>query len=747
MVSAKKIARRTFLIGSAAIAGGIAVGYVAYKRPHDNPLADGLADGEAALTPFVKITRTGITLIAPRADVGQGIASAQALMIADELDLDPDQFTVDTGQPAPVYYNGTVVKEGVPFPAYDKSWLAESMRGFMDVPAKLLGLQITGGSSSIPDMYERLRTAGAVARETLKKAASLKATIPVDQLRTQSGAVLLPDGSRIPYTDLAEAASGLEPVTNITLRSPQDWRYIGQPVQRLDITAKSTGTFTYGIDIAADDMLYATVKANPGIGAGVKRWNGDTARSMRGVVDIMPVTNGIAIIADNSWRAFQAADALEIEWETPDYPATSAEMWDKLEDVLASGDYTDSQFRDDGNVGEALLSGDRVEAKYRLPYLAHAPLEPMTVGVKRGADQIDIWTGTQIPGFVKTHAADLTGLDESKVKVHVLPSGGSFGARLEDTHVLQAIEIAEAHPDTLIKLTWSREEDMSHDYPRPMTLGRAEGTVADGQIEAVALDCVAQSVSRSWFSRLMEAPPGPDITIVAGAHDQPFAIPHYRVTGHAAPEMVPVSSWRSVGASANGFIHESFMDELIHKAGADPLQERLRLCVDESSRRVLEAVGEMASWSGTRPQPGVGRGLAFVMSFGVPVAVVLDVRDVDGAIKLEEAFVACDVGRVIDPVNFEAQVTGGLIFGLAHAVNCALTYEDHRPVETNFHAYEGLKLYQTPTIHVKGLENGPLRGIGEPAVPPAAPALGNAIFAATGKRIRDLPFAGSIDFL
>jgi isoquinoline 1-oxidoreductase beta subunit len=422
-------------------------------------------------------------------------------------------------------------------------------------------------------------------------------------------------------------------------------------------------------------------------------------------------------------------------------------MWETLEASHAD-EFRDSRNRDDGDVDAALEAGQVLEAEYRIPYLAHAPLEPMNAIVKVTDDGVEIWTGTQIPRFIQDHVAELTGFDKDAIKVHVQQMGGSFGRRLEDTYVLQAVEVAMAVKGTPVKMTWSREEDMTHDYPRPMQLSRARGTVKNGHVESFDLDIVAQSVSASWFGRLMFAPPGPDLVIIAGAWDQPLAIPNYRVTGYRAPEMVPVSSWRSVGASGNGFLHNGFLDELIHAAGADPLEELLRLCSHDVSRKVLEAVGEMSGWDGPSLGENRGLGVAFTMAFGVPTAEVVEVTNTERGIRIDKIYVASDVGRIIDPVNFEAQVFGGVIWGLGHAMNCELTYENFAPRQTNFHTYEGMRIYQTPEIMVRGLENGTkIQGIGEPAVPPAAPALANAIFAATGQRIRELPLNKHIDFV
>ena len=742
----KTIARRSFLIGSVAIAGGVAFGTYLYKREGENPLLADLRPGETAINPYVKIDAQGITLITPRADVGQGAWSMQAHMIAEELDIDPATATLSPGPASAIYYNGVVGAEGLPIAATSDTLLARAGRGAVDVAGKLMGLHITGGSSTVPDMYDRLRMAGAVARETLIRAAMKQTGLPRDQLRTENGCVVLPDGLRIEYLDLAVAAADIEPVQDVTLRDPSQWRYLTKPQKRTDMVAKSTGTLTYGIDMMMDGMVYATTRTNPALGGGLIGFDAEAAQDMRGVRSVLPITGGVAVVADNTWRAFQAAQAVECDWGPSPYIGNTVDQFDAVANSMTD-DHQDSRFKDEGDVEAALDGANVIEAEYRIPYLAHAPLEPMSVVVKMSQARLDIWTGTQIPRFVQANMAKLTGMDADNIHVHVIMSGGSFGRRLEDDYIAQAVEIAMQLPDTPIKMIWQREEDFTHDFPRPLAMARAKGAVKSGALDTFDLSIAAPSVAESSLARLGQPAIGPDVAIVAGAWDQPFAIPNYRVTGYRTPAMVPISSWRSVGASGNGFLHESFMDELCHAAGVDPLAERLRLCWHDPSRKVLEAVGEMSGW-GSDLGPNRGRGLAFTLAFGVPVAEVVEVTNTDDGIRIDKVFVAADVGRVLDPVNFEAQVQGGVIFGLGHAMNCELTYRDGVAEQDNFHAYEGMRLYQTPQITVRGLENGEkLRGIGEPAVPPAAPALANAIFAATGQRIRELPLSKSIDFV
>ncbi len=746
----RTITRRTFLVGSVAVVGGVAFGAYLAKRAIPNPLLDELGDGEAALTPFIKITANGITLITPRADKGQGAYSLQAYLLAEELDIDPATATLSPGLPGPAYYNRVILGEGTPFPGYDESTLAETVRGFMSIPAKLMQIQITGGSSTTPDMFERMRMAGAVARETLKEAAAQKHGLSRSELNTDNGHVVLPNGDKLAYTSLAAEAAKLDPISAVELRDPDQWRYLGKPeMQRLDMLAKCTGTEVYGIDKKIDGMLHASVCANPGIGGELLNYDADAAKKLPGVEHIVPVKHGVGVIATNTWYAFKALKALNCEWGPGPYPENSDAIWEQLSEAVDNPDMLDHRQRDDGDVDASLNDNNVITASYRVPYLAHAPMEPMNAIVLVEDNSVTIWTGTQIPLFIRNRAADISGIDAENVLVHVQPMGGSFGHRLEMTHVEQAVELAMSVKGTPIKMTWSREEDMTHDYPRPAAITQARGVVNNGQVETFDLSVGQSSMSSSWFKRLAGmGVPGPDATITTGSWDQPFTIPNYRVSGYRAPDMVPVSSWRSVGASGNGFFHDCFLDELIHAAGADPLEERIRLCSHDTSRKVLEGVAELCNWNGSDIGENKGRGIAFCMSFGVPAAEVIDVSVIDSRIKIDRAFIVADVGTVLDPINIEAQLFGGLIFGLSHAINSELTYENYAPKQNNYHAYEGMRLYQTPDIQVKVLENGEkIRGIGEPGLPPAAPALGNAIFAATGKRIRELPFNKHIQFV
>jgi isoquinoline 1-oxidoreductase beta subunit len=740
------IARRTFLLGSATVVGGFAVGYYFYRRTPENPLLGSLPAGAAALTPYLRIDASGITIITPRAEMGQGVHTSLAALVAEELDIAWTDVRVDHGPPSPTYYNGAVAAEGFPFAATDQGRVARLARGFGDVVGKFAGLQITGGSSTVPDGFEKMRLAGAAARQMLISAAAELHDVPVAELRSADGAVVLPDATRLPYATLAEHAARLEVPAAPALKPRSEWRYLGKSMPRVDMVAKCTGTATYGIDVSPPGLLYATVRTNPRLGGGVESFDATAAEQARGVIKVVPVSGGVAVVADNTWRAFRAAGLISFKWGAAPYPATTAEMFDAVA-ASFTAERQDSRLKDEGDAELALRDAAVVEAEYRVPFLAHAPLEPMNAVVQLAGGNMQIWTGTQVPLQAIKAAAAIAGIEADDVRLHVQLIGGSFGRRLEDDYVRQAVEVAQAMEGRPVKMTWTREEDMTHDFCRPLGIARMRGAVRDGKVDALDASIAYPSVTASQTGRIGLSVPGADVAIVAGAWDQPFAIPHYRVTGYRVPELAPVSSWRSVGASGNGFFHDCFLDELIHAAGADAMAERIRLASHAPSRQVLEAVAEMSGWGGPL-EANRGRGVAFTLAFGVPCAQVVEVTVTPEGIRIDKVFAAVDVGTVIDPQNLEAQVSGGIVWGLGHAIYGEITYTDGAPEQTNYHDYRSLRMYQTPAIEVRALENlERIRGIGEPGVPPAAPALANAIFAATGKRIRELPLGRHIGFI
>ena len=746
MSSPRQITRRTFLVGTAAVGGAAIFGTYAVARPHENPLQNDLPEGAVAFNPWIKIDGDAITLITPHADIGQGIEHTQALLMAEELDLDLDQFRTEPGVPAAAYYNGAFADEAaevfsalVPLPA-------TVLHAMLSPALKLAGIQGTGGSTSTPDSWVKLRHAAASARETLKLAAANIHAVDVAMLSTRSGAVILPDGTAIRYQDLAAEAARMRPVQDVALRTQAEWRYIGRPTERRDIVAKSTGAQVYGIDLAAEGMVHATPVVNPRRGP-MLAYDASAALQVPGVRSVVEITNGVAVIADSTWAAFKGARAMTFDWGPAPYHAEQDDHWAEAESSFTE-ERLDATWRDDGAVEDALADAQIVEASYRAPYIAHQPLEPLNALVTVTDDSVVIDAGHQQATQVKPVISAITGHAPDQIHFRNHHSGGSFGHRLEFENLKQAAEIANQMRGTPVKLTYTREEDFAQDFPRHLAVARGRGAVSNGQVTAIDLEIAGAPVMASQLDRAGIPLGGPDSQIVAGAFNAPYGnLGHFRVRGYAVPNLAPTSSWRSVGASYGGFLIETFMDELIHAAGADPVQERLRLIDDPISRRVLETCAEMAGW-GRDPGANRGLGVALVHSFGVPAAEIVEVEMTERGIRLHDVWVVVDPGTVVDPVNIESQIQGGVVWGLGHAINSEITYRDGMAEQTNYHAAEGMRLYQCPRIHVRTLQDNPnLRGIGEPPTPPAIPALGNAIFAATRQRLREAPFQKFIGFV
>jgi isoquinoline 1-oxidoreductase beta subunit len=745
MSKIRTIARRSFLIGSAAVAGGSVFGVYKYLQPHPNPLLGELPDGATAITPYVRIDAQGVTIITPRAEMGQGIHTTLAALVAEELDVAWDSIRVEHGSPGAAYFNKAMLQGGVPFAALDQGGMAQATRGTMGVLGKFMGIQGTGGSSSVPDAFDKMRVAGAAARFALVAAAADRLGVAAATLKADNGAVIAPDGKRLPYTELASAAATIALPDAPALKPREQWRYLGKPMPRVDRAGKCTGTATFGIDVRLPEMVFATVRMNPAIGAPIKTFNTNAATAMRGVLQVVALPGGVGVIADNTWRAFQAAQAVQCDWAEPVHGATTAALMDA---IAASFDdkHQDSRIRDDGDVTKALAAAKVLEAEYRVPFLAHAPMEPMNAVAWLRAGRLDIWTGTQAPTVARDQAAQLAGLAPDQVFVHTQLMGGSFGRRAESDYVLQAVRLAMAAKGKPVKLTWRREEDMTQDFFRPAAVARMRGSTGAGTVQALDVRVASPSVLESQGGRLGIAMPGPDKLIAEGTYDQPYAIPHYRATGYRTPALLPISSWRSVGNSYNGFFMESFIDELAAQANADPMALRLSLVNHEPSRLVLAAVAEMSEWGKPLDQ-GRGRGVAFHFSFGVPVAEVVEVTATRDGLRVDKVFVAADVGTALDPRNIEAQLQSAVIFGLSAAMFGEISFAKGAVEQTNFHQYPVLRMGQSPQISVRILQGGSaIRGIGEPGTPPAAPALANAIFSATGRRIRELPLNKHIGF-
>ncbi|MCA0856771.1 xanthine dehydrogenase family protein molybdopterin-binding subunit [Phaeobacter italicus] len=743
MASIRKIARRSFLIGSAAIVGGVAFGTYKYHQPAPNPLEG--KDGRAVLNPFVFVDQSGVTLIAPRAEMGQGVKSSWASLIAEELDVDPARVTVLHGPAAKAYYNSAMMSEALPGRGYDASDFQHSLGEIVGHMSKFLDLQVTGGSSSMRDGFDRMRQAGASARETLKQAAADQLGVSRDQLKTEDGHVIAPDGTRLSYSTLAAAAAMIEPVET-GLRPASSWRLIGKDVPRIDMVAKSTGTAEFGVDVRLPGMKFAAIKQSPHFGVGKTAFDASAAEGMAGVEKILDLGDAVAVVATNTWLAQQAVDAIDVTWDPAPYPDTTDAIFDEI--ARSFGNAPNSTMRDDGDVDTLPEGATVIEAEYRLPYLAHATMEPMNATALYTGDGLQIWAPNQGPTVVQKNAAAFAGLEKDAVEVNTTYLGGGFGRRIETDYTDRAVQIALQMPGTPVQLTWSREEDMSHDFYRPGAIARYRAAVKGGKAVMVHGKIAAQSTTVEGAGRMLGLPmTGPDKGHVDAAFNQPLAIPNFRVEGYLAKPMIPVGFWRSVGASFNGFFSDCIIDEMAHAADRDPLEFRLELARPEwePAAKVLETVRDMSGWTG-RTADGIGRGVALAYSFGTPVAQVIEVADQDGQIRMTNAWIAADLGRVIDPQNTRAQMFGGMVYGLSAACFGEITFQGGAVEQQNFPDYDALRMHTMPKVEVALLENQPhMGGAGEPGTPPAAPALANAIFDLTGRRARQLPLMHDFD--
>lgn len=757
MASLGKIARRTFLIGAAAVAGGVAVGYYYYRKPYANPLEGELAAGEATFNPYVKIAPDNtITVFSPREEMGQGVSTTLAALVAEELDLTLEQVRVEHGPASKAYYNAAIMEEGGPFAFFDESSLAEATRTGMGVVGKFLGLQGTGGSASIRDGFDKMRQAGAAARFMLIAAAAQKLGVPAGELETADGRVLHRQSSRtLTYGELATEAATREAPSEVALKQKADWKLLGKPQKRVDMLAKVTGAPVFGIDVKLPDMLYGTVKFSPRFGAAPIKTDLSKAEKMPGVVKIVPLETtygyGFGVIAQNTWAAFNAADAIEAEWGQTAYPADSAAIAKTLADALASND--GSAMRDDGDVDTAFADAPRdriVEADYFAPYLAHATMEPMnaTAQLKDGA--LEIWCGNQSPTLVREQCAAAVGVDQDRVVVHTAYLGGGFGRRIEMDYALCAVLMAKETEGRPVKVTWTREEDTRHDTYRPAALGKFQARLGDdGLPVAIDMKIASPSIMASVLRRLYPSisPLGPDKTIIDGSYNQPYTVPDYRVTAIAAPLDIPVGFWRSVGNSINGFFHEGFLDEIAVAGKTDPVELRRKLMAAyPAAVKVIDKVADMSKWSEPLPS-GKARGVAFTQSFGSWVAEVVQIADTPAGIRIEKVWIAADVGTALDPGIIEAQLVSAAVYGLSAAINQEITFADGMVEQSNFHDFDCMRIFQCPQFEVAVLENyHRMGGVGEIATPPAAPALANAIFALTGKRLRSLPLSKEVRF-
>jgi isoquinoline 1-oxidoreductase subunit beta len=741
--------RGLFLLAGAAAGSSLLVGYGLRPPSAASRLGDGRlmqAQGlEAALNGWVKIDPQGrVTLAMPRAEMGQGVHTALAQLMAEELDADWAQMSVQDAPVAGIYANQAVLLNVLPLRPDDEGAVARFVRGAAQRGGYALGLQITGGSSSVRDAWGPVRHAGAMARQLLLQAAAARWGVALSQLQTAKGQVLHA-GRTLSYGELALEAATLSPPTVVPLKARADWRLIGHSPPRLDLPAKVQGQAQFGVDVRLPGMVYAALRQSPAFGGSVVRFDEAAIRTKRGVQDAFLLNERTAVVvADRWWRAEQA-----FKLHPPRFHAgplgglNTADMRKTLRLALDQRDGTG--FRDDGDALAVLAdpSNKVLSAEYELPFLAHAAMEPLNCTAQFRNGKLTVWCPTQVASLARWKAAQAVGIDADAVTLHTTYLGGGFGRRLEVEVIEQAAAIAKRLNGPPVKLLWNREEDFTQGVYRPMAVSRFEAAVgADGKPMAWLNKVAGPSVGFDSTGRLFAgwAANTPDKNQIEGAYELPYDIPHLRVRQLRVPLGVPVGSWRSVGHGLNAFFTECFIDELAALTGQDPFTYRDALLSHRPRlQAVLRLAAHQAGWGQALPE-GRARGIALHESFGSICAQVAEVSLESNLVRVHRVVLALDAGTLVNPDTVRAQMEGSVIFGLTAALYGEVTVEGGAIQQRNFPQQPLLTLAQTPSIECHFVASQePPGGVGEPGLPPLAPAVVNALAALTGQRIRRLP--------
>lgn len=721
------------------------------------------AGGGLALNGWVRIgSDDRVTVVVPKSEMGQGVHTAAAMLLAEELDADLALVQVEQAPIDAIYNNVATVVDGLPFHPDDHGTLRR-LAGWMTAKAmREFGLMVTGGSSSVKDLWLPLREAGASARAMLVAAAAARWSVPVPEIQVAAGQVTHPaSGQSVRFGEIAAAAAALPPVRDVRLKDPAQFRIVGKDRPRLEARAKVEGRPGFGIDVVLPDMLYATVVMCPTLGGRVASLSGAPAMALPGVKSVFAVeglhggTAGVAVIADTPWHALKAARAVDVTWDeaVPAAAFDSATGIGQLVARLEGGGGI--AYLDHGSAEAALEGAARtVQADYTAPWLAHAAMEPINCTVQFKDGRATVWASTQAPDLARRAAARALGLrDAAKVEVKVQWLGGGFGRRLDVDFVAQAAAIARRAPGGVpVQTFWTRAEDLAHDFYRPACAARFRaGFDGDGRLLGMTCLSAGQAPVPQMLRRLFGVPEvAYDKTTSEGAFDQPYEWPAARVA-HAVVDLpVPVGFWRSVGHSHQAFFKESFVDELAAAAKADPVAFRLSLLQRHPRHAaVLRLAAEKAGWgtpAAAAPDGArVMRGVALHESFGTIVAQVAEVSvAADGqgakAIRVHRVVCAVDCGLPVNPNHIRQQMDSGIVFGLGAALAGTIDIVKGRVTQTNYHDYPVLRFDACPVIetHIVPSTAHP-EGIGEPGTPPIAPAVANALFALTGQRLRSLP--------
>ena len=707
------VSRRAFIRTSASAVSGLVISFVvpgAGRFVFAQPAPSGKLPPPNA---FLRIgSDDSVTVLLAHSEMGQGIWTTLPMLIAEELDADWSRIAVQHAPAAPVYAH------------------------------PVFGMQMTGGSSSTWSEFDRYRQAGAVARALLVQAAAQRFHVKRADCRTENGQVIC-GNKRARYGELADAAAKLPAPKSVKLKDPKEWKIIGKATKRLDTPEKITGRAQFGMDVQFPGLLTAVVARSPVFGGTVKSFDGTATRTVPGVRNVVQVPSGVAVVADHFWAAKCGRDALKVEWDLgANAGLDTAALRAEFSRLAATPGAIAAQ---KGDAPGALARGAKtIEAEYAVPYLAHAPMEPLNCTVKISADKCEVWTGTQFQTMDTMVAAQITGLKPEQITIHTTFLGGGFGRRATPTSdfVSEAVHVAKA-ANAPVKTVWTREDDVRDGYYRSAFVHRARiGLGSDGFPQAWHHTLVGQSNMMGTPFEPMLVKNGIDATSVEGVSDSPYikTAADYRVDLHSPKTGIPVLWWRSVGHSHTAFVMESLIDELAKAAGRDPVEYRRTLLKDSPRHLgVLNLAAEKAGWGGALPA-GRARGVAVHESFGSYVAQVAEVSVEDGKIRVHRVVAAIDCGLAVNPAGVAAQMESGVAFGLGAALHSALHFKNGRVQESNFHDYQVLRLNEMPRVEthiVASTEK--MGGVGEVGVPPIAPAVANAVAKLTGQRLRELP--------
>jgi isoquinoline 1-oxidoreductase beta subunit len=710
--------RRAFLKTAAATAAGLTIGF-----HWSGPLSRALADTSKDFAPnaFLRIAPdNSVTVIAKHLEMGQGTYTGLATIVAEELDADWAQIRVESA------------------PA-DASKYANLAFGT---------IQGTGGSSAMANSWMQLRNAGATARAMLVAAAASEWNVPPASLTIERGVVRhAPSNRQATFGDLAAKAASQPAPDKVALKDPKDFKLIGQKLPRVDIPGKTNGTAQFTIDVTFPNMLVAVLQRPPLFGATAKSFDATATKAVPGGVDVLQVPRGVAVVAKSFWAAKLGRDALKVAWD--DSKAEKRSTAAIMAEYRTLAEQPGKPARKEGDAAAALKGAAKlITATYEFPYLAHAPMEPLDAVVKLDADSCEIWCGDQFQTVDQGNAAATAGLKPEQVKIHTLLAGGSFGRRanMGSDYIVEAVSVAKAlgANGIPVKLQWTREDDIRGGLYRPLYLHRLEAALDNnGQLVGWQHRIVGQSIIAGTAFAAVMVKDGIDGTSVEGAANLPYAVPNMSVELSTTETGVPVLWWRVVGSSHTAYATEAFIDEIAHAAGKDPFAFRQAMLEHHPRHKaVLELAAKAAGWGSPLPK-GKGRGIAVAEAFGTYVAQVAEVTVApNGKVKVDRVVCAVDCGTPINPDVITAQMEGGIGFGLGAALYGAITLKDGQVEQTNFDAYQVLRIDEMPKVevHIVPSPEAPT-GVGEPGVAPVGPAVANAVFAATGKRLRVLPFA------